>query len=231
MKRAIVVDIEGTVGSIAFVRTVLFPYARRKLPDWIARHGQEPETRRWLDVMAAELRARQRPCDDAQVLAELLRFVEEDRKHTALKALQGLVWEDGYRLGEYRAHVYPDAVTALQRWHQDGHRLYVYSSGSVSAQRLFFEHTEHGSLLPLFSGFFDTEIGGKREVTSYQRIAQQIDQGSASERPLFCSDVLEELDAAREAHFETLLLDRPHDYPSPRTDSHGHRRVTSFAAC
>lgn len=228
MKRAIVIDIEGTVGSIAFVRTVLFPYAQKALPDWIARHGTEPETRRWLTVMADELRAADRPSDDAAVLAALQRYIEEDRKHTALKALQGLLWEDGYRQGVYRAHVYPDAVAALRSWHADGHRLYVYSSGSVAAQRLFFDHTEHGSLLSLFSGFFDTEIGGKREPASYQRIAAQLDLGRSAQPPLFCSDVLEELDAARSADFETLLVDRPQDHP-PRTDSRGHRRVTSLA--
>ena len=231
MKRAIVVDIEGTVGSISFVRAVLFPYAKRMLPDWIARHGQQPETRRWLDQVSDELRASGKPSDDDHVLSTLLRFVDEDRKHTALKALQGLLWEDGYRHGESRAHIYPDAATKLRDWHADGHRLYVYSSGSVAAQRLFFEHTEQGNLLPLFSGFFDTEIGGKREPQSYERIRKRISDGQSTEAPLFCSDVLEELDAARAAQLETLLVDREMDYPSPRLDSHGHRRVTSFADC
>jgi enolase-phosphatase E1 len=223
----ILVDIEGTVGSIAFVRTVLFPYARRQLPVWMKEHGQEPETRRWLDAVASELGP---SAGDEQVLAQLLQWIDEDRKHTALKALQGLLWRDGYLRGEYQAHLYPDAVAALSTWRQQGHPLFVYSSGSVAAQQLFFAHTVAGNLLPLFDGFFDTEVGGKREVQSYQRIAQRIGErtGNAATEILFLSDVIEELDAARKAQFQTVLVDRREDYPAPRVDGHGHRRVVSF---
>ena len=231
MNSAIVIDIEGTVGSIAFVRSVLFPYAKRKLPDWVRQHAEQPEARHWLDQVARELGAPERTVSDDQVVAQLLEWIDSDRKHTALKALQGLMWRDGYLQNEYQSHIYPDAALALAQWHSTGYHLYVYSSGSIPAQKLFFSHSQSGNLLPLFSGFFDTEIGGKREVASYQRIATHItaELGNRPEPLLFLSDVIEELDAARSAQFQTVLVDRVEDYPAPRLDSHGHRRVVSFS--
>lgn len=225
MKRAILTDIEGTTSSISFVREVLFPYARAALPGFVRERGHEPEVRRWLDAAAVDAGS---VCQDA-VLAEVLQgWIDEDRKHTALKALQGLIWIEGYRSGDYRAHIYPDSAPALRAWHAAGHALYVYSSGSVPAQRLFFGHTEAGDLTALFSGWFDTEVGGKREAASYRAIATAI--GRAPEDIVFLSDVVEELDAAREAGMRTVLLDRREDYPQPRLDAeaHGHPRVERF---
>src|SRR5690606_10996827 len=180
----ILTDIEGTVGGIAFVRDVLFPYARRELPRFVRERGDAPEVRRWLDQVAAEHGAM---CDD-QVIVEVLQgWIDEDRKHTALKALQGMVWSDGYRRADFTAHVYPDAVQALRRWHGEGHRLAVYSSGSVPAQKLFFGHSDAGDLVPLFDAFFDTEVGGKRDPASYARIAGEL--GEEPPAIVFLSDV------------------------------------------
>ncbi|HZH43549.1 MAG TPA: acireductone synthase [Lysobacter sp.] len=224
--RAILTDIEGTTSSISFVKDVLFPYARRALPAFVQARGHEPEVRRWLDAVAAEQGGL---CDDAMIVEVLQGWIDQDRKHTALKALQGMVWQDGYRNADFTAHMYWDAAEALKRWHAAGLPLYVYSSGSVPAQRLFFGHSDAGDLTPLFSGWFDTEIGGKREAASYARIAQAI--GHAPAEILFLSDVVEELDAAREAGLRTVLLDRRADYPQPRLGdlTHGHPRVESFA--
>lgn len=219
------IDIEGTVGSIAFVRKVLFPYARRVLPRWIAEHGHEPETRRWLDQVAIELVLR----TDQEILDALMGWIDADRKHTALKAIQGLLWRDGYVQKEYRAHLYPDAAEALWRWHRQGQRLAVYSSGSVEAQKLYFGHTEFGDLTSLFSSFFDTEIGGKRQPESYRAIAEKL--SLPPEQIVFFSDVIEELDAARSVGLQTVLVDRPEDYETPRSDSHGHRRVVNLSDC
>jgi len=227
MKPLILTDIEGTTSSISFVKDVLFPYARAALPRFVREHGDEPEVRRWLDVVATEHGAM---CSDDMIVETLQGWIDQDRKHTALKALQGQLWADGYAQGDYRAHVYPDAVDALRRWHDAGHPLAVYSSGSVAAQKLFFGHSEAGDLTPLFSGFFDTEMGHKREAASYRRIADVL--GRAPSDLLFLSDVVEELDAAREAGLRTVLVDRPEDYPQPRTGeaTHGHTRVTAFDA-
>ena len=226
MKQAIVTDIEGTTSSISFVKDVLFPYARRALPGFIREHGGELEVRHWLDVAAADAGG---VCQDEMIAEVLQGWIDEDRKHPALKALQGMIWQAGYAGGEYSAHVYDDAVQGLRRWKAAGHPLYVYSSGSVPAQKLLFGHSTAGDLAPLFSGWFDTAIGGKREAESYRRLVAEL--GQPASEIVFLSDVVEELDAAREAGLDTVLLDRREDYPTPRLGeaTHGHRRVESFA--
>ena len=226
MTRAILTDIEGTTSSISFVKDVLFPYARRALPGFVKAHGDEPAVRKWLDAVAAENGG---VCRDEMIVEVLQGWIDQDRKHTALKALQGMIWANGYGNADFTAHVYPDAVPALRAWHADDLSLLVYSSGRVPAQRLFFGHSDAGDLTGLFSSWFDTEVGGKREAESYRRIAAAI--GHPAGEILFLSDVVEELDAAREAGLETVLVDRIEDYPQPRTGdaANGHRRVESFA--
>lgn len=227
MKPLILTDIEGTTSSISFVKDVLFPYARRELPRFVRAHGDEPEVRRWLDAVATEHGA---VCSDETIVEILQGWIDADRKHTALKALQGLLWKEGYRDADFTAHIYPDAAEALPRWHGDGHRLAVYSSGSVAAQKLFFGHSDAGDLRLLFDAFFDTETGSKRESASYARIADALDRAPGD--ILFLSDVVAELDAAREAGLRTTLVDRREDYPEPRSGDacHGHPRVTTFDA-
>ncbi|MGQ4659657.1 acireductone synthase [Lysobacter sp. F6437] len=226
MTRAILTDIEGTTSSISFVKDVLFPYARRALPGFVRAHGNEPPVRKWLDAVAAENGGM---CRDEMIVEVLQGWIDQDRKHTALKALQGMIWAAGYDSADFTAHIYPDAAPALREWHDAGMPLYVYSSGSVPAQRLFFGHSDAGDLTALFNGWFDTEVGGKREAGSYRRIAESTDIPAGE--IMFLSDVVEELDAAREAGFDTVLVDRLSDYPQPRTGdaANGHRRVESFA--
>ncbi|MGH8026275.1 MAG: acireductone synthase [Pseudoxanthomonas sp.] len=226
MPRAILTDIEGTTSSISFIKDVLFPYARHALPGFVARHGKEEEVRRWLDAVAIEHGS---ICNDEVIVETLQGWIDQDRKHTALKALQGMIWEAGYRDAEFTAPIYADAAPALRRWHASGLPLYVYSSGSVPAQKLFFGHSDAGDLTPLFSGWFDTEVGGKRDADSYETIAERI--GLDASEILFLSDVVEELDAARIAGMQTVLVDRREDYPQPREGAaaHDHPRVNSFA--
>ncbi len=226
MKTTILTDIEGTTSSISFVKDVLFPYARDALPGFVQEHGHEPEVRRWLDQVAVENGG---ICSDAVIVETLQGWIDQDRKHTALKALQGMVWAAGYREGDFAAPLYPDVAPALRAWHAEGHRLAVYSSGSVPAQKLLFANTDVGDLLPLFDGFFDTEVGHKRDADSYRLIADRLNRSPGD--ILFLSDVVEELDAAREAGMRTALLDRREDYPQPRIDddaTHGHLRVDAF---
>jgi len=203
--RAIVTDIEGTTSSISFVKDVLFPYARKRLPAFIETHGDQPEVQHWLHEAAKEAGIIE--ASRQEILQMLLRWIDEDRKSTALKALQGMVWQEGYEAGEYRAHMYPEVAARLHAWRGEGLRLYVYSSGSVPAQKLFFRYSEAGDLSPLFAGYFDTETGPKREQASYERIVEAI--GERPEHVLFLSDVVEELDAARAAGLHTGWLLRP----------------------
>ena len=224
--KIILTDIEGTTSSISFVKEVLFPYARRELPNFIRANADNPKVRHWLDQVQLELGSEL--FNDEHLIETLLNWIANDRKHTALKALQGMIWVAGYRDGDYTAHIYDDAAEMLKTWHTDGHQIYIYSSGSVPAQKLLFSHTAAGDLTPCLSGYFDTEMGGKRDIESYQRIANAI--GIETTNIIFLSDIVDELDAARDAGLQTVLLDRIEDYPSPRlgATTNGHVRVESF---
>ena len=202
--QVVLVDIEGTIADIAFVKNVLFPYAREALPGFVTAHGQRPDVREQLDA-TADL-AGVDPGNDEAIVAALQLWIDEDRKVTPLKALQGKIWRDGYESGAFTAHLYADAFEKLKRWREKGVSLYVYSSGSVEAQDLYFGHTEHGDLRPWFSGFFDTNVGHKRERASYDEIARSI--GGEPADIVFFSDIEPELDAAREAGMRTVHIQR-----------------------
>lgn len=201
---AIVTDIEGTTSSISFVHDVLFPYASEKLPDFIRKHGND-------DKVSALLNDTRKEADEPdaktdRIIEILLQWIREDRKATPLKALQGLVWEHGFNNSDFTGHIYRDVARKLKQWHKSGIELYVYSSGSIYAQQLLFGHSDAGNLLPLFKGYFDTTTGPKREAHSYRLITQTI--GLPAEQILFLSDIVEELDAARDAGLQTIQLVR-----------------------
>lgn len=217
--KAILTDIEGTTSAVSFVFDVLFPYAARHLPGFVSEHAAEPAVAEQVEAVRRE--SGEPDASVERVVAILLEWIAEDRKATPLKALQGMVWEQGYRAGQLKGHVYPDAVEALRRWHAEGYRLYVYSSGSIQAQKLIFGCSEAGDLSPLFSGYFDTTSGPKREAGSYRRIVEAI--GLPAEEVLFLSDVVQELDAAREAGLPTIGLARAGG------ELAGHPTVASFA--
>ncbi len=222
--RAVLTDIEGTTSSLSFVKDVLFPYARRAIPAYVRAHRHDAG----VAAVLSEVRRHERdsPLDEDAVIGLLLRWMDEDRKVTPLKALQGYVWREGYRSGAFQGHVYDDAVRCLRRWHAEGLGLFVFSSGSVEAQRLLFQHSTHGDLTEIFSGFFDTTSGGKREASSYTAIARAI-RAQPSEI-LFLSDTPEELDAAREAGMVTTWLHRGGE---AGTQAHaGHAEATTFDA-
>lgn len=200
----VVVDIEGTIADIAFVKNVLFPYARRALPDFVTQHGDQPDVREQLNAAAGE--AGVDPEDDSAIVAALQQWIDEDRKVTSLKALQGKVWRHGYESGAFTAHLYGDAFEKLKQWHADDIALYVYSSGSVEAQDLYFGHTAFGDIRSWFSGFFDTNVGHKRERDSYEKIADLI--GRAPADCVFFSDIEAELNAAHQAGMRTVHIQR-----------------------
>lgn len=221
--RAIVTDIEGTTSSISFVHDVLFPYARKHLTAFIETHGDQPEVQHWLHEAARE--AGLIEASVQEVVELLLCWIDEDRKSTALKALQGIIWETGYVSGAYQAHVYPEVAAKLRGWRARGLRLYVYSSGSVIAQKLFFRYSEAGDLSPLFDGFFDTQTGAKRDPESYRRIGEAI--GDMPEQILFLSDVMQELDAACSVGWQTAQIVRA---PLPLPEAGAHAAFRDFDA-
>lgn len=212
MTKAIVTDIEGTTSSLAFVKDVLFPYAAKNLPTWLNENRKDPAVRRQIAMVAKTI---DRPANDIDaVTKQLLEWIDQDIKATPLKALQGMLWKSGYEAGDYRAHLYEDAVQKLQDWHTARIPLYVYSSGSVQAQELFFKYSRYGDLRRLFTGYFDTTTGPKNEEESYRKIAAAI--GLPAVDILFLSDADSEVEAALAAGIEAVLILRGEE---PSTDS------------
>lgn len=213
---AIVTDIEGTTSAISFVKDVLFPYADLHLDAYVAAHRNEPIVAHALTEAAIE--TGDADADDAPILRALHAWIAEDRKATPLKTLQGLIWAEGYAQGHLLGHVYPDVPPVLRAWDDDGIELYVYSSGSIVAQKVLFSHTFAGDLTALFTDHFDTTTGSKREASSYAEIAA--DTGFHPAEMLFLSDTEEELDAARTAGLQTARLLRPDDTPPGASSAH-----------
>ena len=216
MKRpkAVVTDIEGTTTPISFVKEILFPYARQRLPKFVALNGRDAQ-------VAAALTEARALAEGKDPVAALIQWIDEDRKVGPLKALQGMIWEEGYATGVLVAPVYPDAAKALADWHASGITLYVYSSGSIPSQKLLFGHSDQGDLTGLFSGWFDLTSGPKLESESYRKIAAAI--GGPG---LFLSDHPGELAAAEDAGFAAIRVDRVD--PPPVPPGH-HKTVKSFA--
>jgi enolase-phosphatase E1 len=217
----VVTDIEGTTGSIAFVRDVLFPYAHEHLAEFVAEHrtGDVAQILRETALLANEPAA-----SEARLVAILREWIAQDRKVTPLKTLQGMIWADGYASGVLQGHVYPDAAAGLRRWHAAGIALYVYSSGSIAAQKQLFGQSTAGDLTPLFAGYFDTTIGPKGDSASYERIAAAIDHVPSD--LLFLSDREAELEAAHAAGWQVAALLRPADAPADATSA--FTAVSSF---
>ncbi|EKT62937.1 acireductone synthase [Providencia burhodogranariea] len=204
MIRAIVTDIEGTTTDIRFVHNILFPYARERLADFIAQYQDEKSVNEALVELRAEIA--QPNASTEQLIETLLRFMDEDKKSTSLKTLQGIIWREGYVKGDFTGHLYEDVLPTFLNWKTQNIDLYVYSSGSVDAQKLLFGYSDEGNLTPLFTGYFDTRVGAKREEQSYRNIADNI--GIPANELLFLSDIYHELDAAKAAGWHTIQLIR-----------------------
>lgn len=222
--RGILLDIEGTTTPIAFVHETLFPFARARLNDYCARGDELPGVAEALELLRAEHAAEtaERPAfgNGAPFAHHLM---DQDRKSTGLKLLQGIIWEAGYLSGELKARLFDDVQPALEAWRRNGIRLRIFSSGSVLAQKLLFAHTEAGDLSGLIEGYHDTTNGPKREAASYRGIARAFALPAAE--IVFLSDVVEELDAARDAGMQTGLVCRPGNKP---VSSPTHPRLEHF---
>ena len=212
--QAILLDIEGTTTPIDFVTQTLFPYARAQLATFLASHRNTPELNAVLAGLralhATETAAPPYPSDSADPalsLPYLLFLMDQDRKVTPLKTLQGLIWQDGYASGALQGAVYADVLPALQRWQAAGRRVAIYSSGSIQAQQLLFRHSTAGDLTPFLSGYFDTTTGPKQGAASYQAIADNLRLPPAL--VLFLSDHPAEVAAARTAGLQALQVMRP----------------------
>ncbi|WP_029522249.1 acireductone synthase [Persephonella sp. KM09-Lau-8] len=206
MVKAILIDIEGTVSPISFVKDVLFPYSEEKMEKFIKENKDKPEIKNILQQVQ-EIEGKEMDIDE--IIQTLKRWIKEDRKIAPLKDIQGFIWKEGFESGQIKAPLYEDAYRKMKEWKEKGYKLYIYSSGSVQAQKLFFSHTDKGNILNWFSGHFDTKIGNKKEAESYRKIAQEI--GLKPEEILFLSDNPDEIKAAAQAGMKVYRLVRPQD--------------------
>ena len=201
-------DIEGTLISVAFVREILFPFAKHRLASFLHERRHDPEVLQWTvvcqDVIERETGAR--PSFE-ELPVTLTEWIDQDRKLAGLKALQGMIWDEGYRQRAFTPELYGDVLPALTQWRARGIRLGIYSSGSEQAQRLLFAHTNTGDVTSLLEHFFDTSVGEKKVASSYRTISEQI--GLPPQHILFLSDAERELDAAASAGFRTAHIVRP----------------------
>ncbi|MGE5109624.1 MAG: acireductone synthase [Acidobacteriaceae bacterium] len=234
--RSLLLDIEGTTTPISFVYDTLFPYAANNVEEFLSDHLQdeavqrdvralrsqrEIDLKRGMDAPTCSEQSEQQQIESVVSYARWL--ISRDSKFGPLKSLQGKVWEEGYLRGDLRGEVFEEVPRALERWRGRGLRTYIYSSGSVLAQRLLFGHSNHGDLAKLLDGFFDTSVGPKTEPKSYLRIAETIALEPSG--IVFLSDAVKELDAARDAGFQTVLSVRPGNQPVA-TDE--HPRIHNF---
>jgi enolase-phosphatase E1 len=234
--RSILLDVEGTTTPISFVYEVLFPYAARNLESYVRQHSRDNVFR----AIVADL-YKQREVDKASasdvpgwnndterdeigsIVGYCRWLMAKDSKAPALKSLQGKIWQQGYLSGELKGQVFDDVPDALTRWKENGKRVYIYSSGSVLAQKLIFSRSNHGDLTSFIDGYFDTAVGPKHEASSYSRIAAQIH--FQPEQMLFISDVGKELQAASAAGLEIACCSRP---GNTQVDAIGYDSIRSF---
>ncbi len=222
--KIILLDIEGTTTPIDFVYQVLFPYARQHVQSYLIAHWNDAQSDlAQLQIEhAADLQQGLQPpgLDSSQldsVVAYLHWLMDQDRKSTPLKSVQGKVWKVGYENGELKSQVFADVLPAFTAWRAQGQRMAIFSSGSVLAQKLLFTYTEFGDLSGFISDWFDTTIGAKREAESYRRIAATLQCAPAE--VAFISDVTVELEAAREAGLQPFLSLRPGNPPQSHAEA------------
>jgi enolase-phosphatase E1 len=228
--RWVVVDIEGTLTPTDEVLVVLYDYARPRLAPWIDEHGADPTVAR--AVHEVRLLGDLAPdAGTAEVVAVLQGWMDEDRKATPLKTLQGQIWARGYAAGELTTRFFPDAVPVLRAWRADGLSLAVFSSGSVAAQLAAFSRSTDGDITDLFSHHFDTvNAGPKREAASYRAMTAVLAAGPDEVQPgeiVFCSDVPGELDGAVAAGWRAVGVARPGE-PYERADFGDHPVVADL---
>lgn len=239
--KTVICDIEGTTSSISFVKDVLFPYALKHVEEYLKTHWKEDATKTVVAALREQADEDKKaevegvvtiPTEDSEdVIPDVVKNVEWqmslDRKTGALKTLQGLVWAQGYKDGTIKGHVYEDVKKALEQWSEGGRKVYVYSSGSVDAQKMLFEHSEQGDLVKYVSGYYDTKIGAKQEKDSYEALLKKVE--TTGEDALFLTDVVAEAKAAKEAGLNVVLLDRPGNAELSEDDRKEFPVISSFS--
>lgn len=239
--KSIICDVEGTTSSISFVKETLFPYALKNVEEYLKANWNEDATKTVVAALREQADEDKKaevegaltiPAGDSEdIIPDIVKYVEwqtsRDAKTGSLKTLQGLVWAKGYKDGSIKGHVYEDVSKALEQWTESGRKVYIYSSGSVDAQKLLFEHSEQGDLVKYLAGHYDTKIGAKTEKDSYAAILKNIE--ATAEEALFLTDVVAEAKAAKEAGLNVVVLDRPGNAELSEDDRKEFTVVSSFA--
>lgn len=208
MTKLFLFDIEGTTTDIDFVHKVLFPYSKKNLETYILNNQTHPVVAAALqDVQETVLKEDQRTLGLTETIAQLQKWINEDRKHKALKDIQGLIWDVGYSKNDFKGHVYSDVKPFFRKILDLGGKVGIYSSGSIHAQKLVFGYSEEGDLTPFISFYFDTTVGGKKEISSYKKIAHEVKMKESEIH--FFSDIIQELEAAHEAGLSVTQVLRP----------------------
>ncbi|KAK0182675.1 hypothetical protein PV327_000788 [Microctonus hyperodae] len=236
----VLVDIEGTTTSISFVKETLFPYVRANLKDFVEKKWEDAEFKENVEKLKEQ--AKKDEADKIEglipitgespeelkesLMKNILWQMDNDRKTGALKQLQGHIWRDGYKTGAIKGHLYEDVPKAFEAWTKNGQKVYVYSSGSVEAQKLLFGHSEHGDLLKYFSGYFDTEVGTKQDAASYKNIITKI--GCEPSNILFLTDIANEAKAAIESGMASVLVVREGNAALTSEDKSKYTVIQSF---
>ncbi len=224
--KVLLFDIEGTTSSIEFVHDVLFPYARQQAHGFLTKHWANPEIFQLAqkiineahEVLKEVFSQFERATPDLAYQA-VCQLMDRDAKVTGLKQLQGLIWQEGYAVKRIHSHLYAEVPEALMRFKRHGFRLFTYSSGSIQAQKLYFQHTTYGDLLALFEGHFDTTSGNKGDRKSYIRISDNI--GVNPTEICFFTDAFKEIVAARQASLQTVWVVRPGNVLTETPEGHG----------
>ncbi|KAM6985282.1 enolase-phosphatase E1 [Aplochiton taeniatus] len=240
----VLLDIEGTTTPITFVKNILFPYIKEHLEDYLSAHWEEDECKQDVHLLKKQVEEdikQNRACavhtldqtvhtDEEKAIREVVENVlwqmAADRKTTALKQLQGHMWRAAYSTGRIKGEVYQDVVPSIRRWRRQGLKIYIYSSGSVEAQKLLFGYSVEGDVLDLFDGHFDTNIGLKVEDRSYERIAERI--GCQPENITFLTDVTREAKAAADAGVNVVVVIRPGNTELTEEEKSHYNVITSF---
>lgn len=240
LETVILVDIEGTTTSISFVKDTLFPYVRENLKKYIETKWEDEEFKQDYEKLKEQAKKDEEDkIDDfvpitgtnaeeerESLVKNILWQMDGDRKTGALKQLQGHMWREAYNSGTIKAHVYEDVPKALESWTSDGKKVYIYSSGSVEAQKLLFGHSVHGDLLKYFNGYFDTEVGAKQESSSYKNILSKI--GAEPSNVIFLTDVVKEAAAAKKAGLSTAIVIREGNAPLTDEERMSSTTIKSF---
>ncbi|KAJ1218732.1 hypothetical protein NDU88_006309 [Pleurodeles waltl] len=241
----LLLDIEGTTTPISFVKDILFPYIIENVESYLRAHWGEEECKDDVNLLRKQAEE-DATCDGAvpiphssaegagnedQTIQAVVNNVHwqmsHDRKTTALKQLQGHMWKAAYTNGQIKGEVYDDVVPAVRKWREAGLKVYIYSSGSIEAQKLLFGYSIEGNLLELFDGHFDTTSGQKVESRSYKQIAKSI--GCLPENILFLTDITREAKAAEEAGTHVCVVVRPGNADLIDDEKLHYNLITSFS--